>query len=205
MNRSDSDSSLATVRAFLAIPLGQDLLDEMQKVQEALRQSLPPDYVRWVRPDQRHLTLRFFGNLPTEDLPNVEAAMKQASTGISEFQLRAEGVGFFPNSRVPRIVWVGIMGEMDHLKRLHRMIQQHTGHWGEPPETREFQPHLTLGRIKLPNAKSAEALGQRAEEWAGKRLAEWRVDRVELMRSMLGPQGSTYSLLATARLERSTV
>ena len=201
MDPLDSARACAIVRAFLAIPLTAAVINEIQKVQHALQRGLPADYVRWTRLDQLHLTLRFFGNLATEDLANAEAATQEACAGFAEFQLKAEGVGLFPNPRAPRIVWVAITGAVASLKTLHGAIQERTRHWGEPPEAREFQPHLTIGRIKRPNLRDAETLSQRGREWCGQRLGEWRVDRVELMRSVLLPQGSTHSVLATARLD----
>ena len=190
----------ATVRAFLAIPLTAAVLDEIQKLQHALQRGLPADYVRWIRPEQLHLTLRFFGNLATEDLANAEAATQEACAGVAELRLTAQGVGVFPHAHAPRMVWVGITGELQSLKELHEAIQQRTRPWGEPPEAREFQPHLTIGRIKRPNRKAAEMLSKHLNEWSAQAVGEWRVNRIELMRSVLGPQGSTYSVLATAPL-----
>ena len=193
-----------TIRAFLAIPLASAVVDVIQEVQQVLQQKLPTDYVRWVRRDQLHLTLRFFGNVATEDLAGIEAATKQACVGIGPFQLSTEGAGFFPNRRAPRIVWVGLTGEVKQLKRLHQAIQEHTCHWGQPPEHREFQPHLTIGRIKHPKTRACESLAKSAEAWAGRRSGDWQVDRLELIRSVLSPNGSTYSRLAIVRLDSGT-
>src|SRR5262245_8028220 len=189
MHNTDVAPSPGTIRAFLAIPLAPAVVDGIQKVQQALQQKLPSDFVRWVRPDQLHLTLRFFGNVATEDLAGIEAATKQACVGIGQFQLSTEGAGFFPNRRAPRIVWVGITGEVKPLKMLYEAIQEHTQRWGQPPELREFQPHLTIGRIKHPNAKACESLAQSAEAWTGRRSGDWQVDRLELIRSVLSPNG----------------
>jgi 2'-5' RNA ligase len=193
-----------TIRAFLAVPLVATVVDVIQEVQQVLQQNLPTDYVRWVRPDQLHLTLRFFGNVATEDLAGIEAATKQACVGIGQFQLSTEGAGFFPNRRAPRIVWVGITGEVKQLKKLQQSIQEYTQHWGQPPERREFQPHLTIGRIKHPNARASESLAKSAETCTGVRSGDWQVDRVELIRSVLSPNGSCYSGLAIVRLESGT-
>jgi 2'-5' RNA ligase len=200
MHNTDVARDSGTIRAFLAIPLAPTVIEAIRKMQEVLQRKLPSDYVRWVRPDQLHLTLRFFGNVAIEDMASIEAATKQACVGIGQFQLSTEGAGFFPNRRAPRIVWVGITGEVKQLKRLHEAIQEYTQHWGQPPEHREFQPHLTIGRIKHTNTGACESLANSAEAWTGG-SGDWQVDRLELIRSILSPNGSTYSRLAIVRLQ----
>jgi RNA 2',3'-cyclic 3'-phosphodiesterase len=193
-----------SIRAFLAIPLAPAVVDVIQEVQQVLQQKLPTDYVRWVRPDQLHLTLRFFGNVATEDLAGIEAATRQACVGIGPFQLSTQDAGFFPNRRAPRIVWVGLTGEVEQLKKLQQSIEEYTQQWGQPPERREFQPHLTIGRIKHPNAGACESLAKSAEAWAGRGSGDWQVDGLELIHSVLSPNGSTYARLAIVRLESGT-
>jgi 2'-5' RNA ligase len=200
MTIAEENPKSPRVRAFIAVPVDPLVISQITDVQRTLRERTSPDFVRWVRPEQLHLTLRFFGNVPLAQLPGIEAATRMACVSSTEFRLAAQGVGCFPNLRGPRVVWVGITGETGRLDEFRQAIANHTRSFGEPPEERPFQPHLTIGRIKQPNAQSKELLAKRASESAQKNFGEWRVSHVELMRSVLGPQGSTYSILATIPL-----
>src|SRR5262249_34255037 len=123
-----------------------------------------------------------------------------ACAGSSAFKLAAQGIGCFPNPRSPRIVWAGIIGNVPTLAELQQSIVKHTRAFGEPPDNRPFQPHLTLGRIKKPHSQSKKALAKHTAESADRSFGEWRVSHVELMRSVLSPQGSVYSVIATIPL-----
>jgi 2'-5' RNA ligase len=188
------------VRAFIAVPVDPLVIGQITEVQRTLREKTSPDFARWVRPEQLHLTLRFFGNVPLDQLPAIEAATRMACVSLPEFKLAAQAVGCFPNFRAPRVVWVGITGEIGRLDEFRQAIANHTRSFGEPPEERPFQPHLTIGRIKQQNPQGKELLAKRASESAQKNFGEWRVSHVQLMRSVLSPQGSTYSILATIPL-----
>src|SRR5262245_24510458 len=155
------------VRAFIAVPVDAHVINQIAELQQVLREKLSPDSVRWVRPEQLHLTLRFFGNIPSNRLPDIEAATRTACAATAEFELAAQGVACFPDTRAPRVVWVGISGG-EQMVQLQRAVIVHTRAFGAPPEERPFRPHLTIGRIKQPRRELNELLAARAANWVQK-------------------------------------
>jgi 2'-5' RNA ligase len=185
-----------TIRTFIALELGPALVDAVRGLQDRLRRLLPSDPVRWSRPDQLHLTLKFLGQVAETQLEDVRVALARACQGVGPFELRLEGVGCFPDARRPRIVWVGLGGDVETLKTLQQQILQHTVDLGDHKEERPFHPHLTIGRIRLERAREARALTEKLPGLEGGSLGPWPVERVVLMRSHLAPQGASYAELA---------
>ena len=99
--------------------------------------------VKWVRPEELHLTLKFLGDVDDAREPNLRAALGQVGGGPAS--LRIEGFGVFPDFRRPRIVWVGVAPD-PAVELLQHRVEQVFGPLGFPTEARAFRPHLTLGR-----------------------------------------------------------
>jgi 2'-5' RNA ligase len=189
------------IRAFVAIPLPAALRAKLSVLQRDLQSNLPAGAVRWTRADQIHLTLKFMGNVAPESLPDLEGALQRACQAAPSFQVRAEGVGCFPDAKQPRIVWVGIAGAGDALQALQASIERETKQWGEP-DSRAFQPHLTIGRMKHATRDVASALAQALAAKAKAALGEWRAEEVELIRSQLSSEGPQYTRLSLQVLAR---
>jgi 2'-5' RNA ligase len=121
--------------------------------------------------------------------------LERAVAGIPPFSLAAEGFGAFPCSGKPRVLWVGIGGQVESLLALQRRVESGTSSFGEPPDPRPFHPHISVARVK--NATVAEGgrilrcIGGLGEKSAG----SWLVDRVELIQSRPSPAGSIYTCL----------
>ncbi len=183
------------IRAFVAVPLPDEVKTALGRVQREVQSSLPGDAVRWTPPEQIHLTLRFLGDVPADSAADVETALRRAGAGIAPFPLGASDVGVFPTEARPRVLWVGLRGELDALRRLHAQIARETATWGERAE-REFHPHLTLGRVKSVRPAGVRAIEPALERVNAGDLGSWRVERVDLMRSQLSQTGATHTCLA---------
>ncbi|PYK62885.1 MAG: RNA 2',3'-cyclic phosphodiesterase [Verrucomicrobia bacterium] len=195
-------STAASVRAFIAIALEPGLVAELKKVQQELQARLPDDSVRWTQPEQLHLTLTFFGNVARENLENLTAALDRACAGIASFQLALENVGCFPHTKKPRVLWTGIGGELESLRKLQERIEQETGNFGDHKEERLFQPHLTIGRIKAFGIDTPR-VGEVVERTHFSKLGGWTVRQIDLMQSELAPQGARHTTLAAITLAHS--
>jgi len=181
-------------RLFIAVELPPEALDVLEGLQSELKQAAPQRAVRWVRPEGIHVTLKFLGDAPQEAIGEVQAALDAAVQGHGPFNLRAEGVGAFPNTSRPRVVWAGIEGDVRQLKALRRSVEEYVSPLGYPTEGRSYTPHLTLGRVQngIPR-RQLEAVGALVENNTVGELARWRVDAVSLMRSELKPDGAVYT------------
>ena len=97
-----------TLRLFIALTVPEDVKTEIEKAQAALRRALPEGRVRWTKREQLHLTLKFLGNVDAQRFEPLVDAMRGACQGFGALELRAEGIGFFPDLRLPRVVWAGV-------------------------------------------------------------------------------------------------
>lgn len=192
------------VRTFIAIELDEKIKVALAELQEQLKGKIPPGSVRWVGPEGIHLTLKFLGNVPANRIEQVEQAISQACAGFPSFSFSIGGLGCFPDTRRPRVVWVGVQEDTGILKRLQKAIEDGMEKLGFPPEERGFQAHLTLGRTQR-RASSADVrrLGQIVAETDIGELGRMEARAVSLMRSDLKPTGAVYTRLAEVRLEGS--
>jgi len=114
--------------------------------------------------------------------------------------LRAEGVGFFPNSRSPRVIWVGINDREGRLVSLQQQIETAVGQFSPEPGEKNFTGHATLGRLKNPRPADIRDLAARAQSLEKRLFGEWTAHEIEIIRSELSPAGARYTSLAVIRL-----
>jgi 2'-5' RNA ligase len=191
-----------TLRLFIALELPHDVLAALQAMQDRLRGRAPRETIRWTRPEGIHLTLKFLGETPAAKQPAITAAMQQAAAGYAPLHLHAAGLGCFPNTTRPRVVWIGLGGDLAALTALAEAMEAATETLGFAREGRAFSPHLTLGRVRQ-EAGSADvkALGRLIEATHVGEIACWTAESVSLMRSDLRPDGARYTCLAQAPLK----
>jgi RNA 2',3'-cyclic 3'-phosphodiesterase len=187
------------IRCFIAIHVPRGLIDKIVSVQKEAQGRGNMEVVRWTRPEQMHITLKFLGNVPHAQLAALQHALAKAVLGNAPFALSLEGFGCFPSARNPNVFWAGLGGHVEALNQLQACVEVATKPFTSHEEDRVFHPHLTIGRVKTRGPGSrriAEALVQL-------RLAnvdQWTVREVALMGSNLSPQGAIHTLLAAAQL-----
>jgi RNA 2',3'-cyclic 3'-phosphodiesterase len=141
--------------------------------------------VRWIKPDNIHLTLKFLGDVREEALGNLCAPLEEICAKYEPFDVRLVGLGAFPSARRARILWTGVDAGSDQLRTLAADIDAVFASLGFEREKRSYAPHLTLGRIRGRPASFALLSG------AGDHLG-FRAHRVELVESTLTPEGALY-------------
>jgi len=184
-------------RCFLAVPID----DAIRSVLAAAMGALPRHGLRLVAPESLHLTLRFFGDLSQEEVSRVERHLRESFSrrSAAPFPLHLRGRGLFPPKGAPRVLWVGVSGDLDALADLARRGEEAAASVGLRTESRPFSPHLTVGRVREGNRLSREDLESFLpdRDWG-----KWLVGDLILMRSFLRPQkGSLYRPLATFNLK----
>jgi 2'-5' RNA ligase len=187
-------------RLFIAVTIPEEVKAKMEEAQAELRCALPERVVRWTKRGQFHLTLRFLGDV---DAPRVEAlrdALRAACHGFSALRLRAQGVGFFPDLRFPRVGWVGVNDQADQLPRLQQAVEAATRDFTAEEPGERFTGHVTLARLKGLKRPEAEALGLAAAGMAERLFGQWTAYKIELMRSELSPKGARHTSLAAIPL-----
>ena len=192
-----------TWRLFVAIEPPAPVLEAVARVQDDLKRLFPERAVRWVKPEGVHLTLKFLGNVPLSQIDSLKAALAEATSGSGHrrFDLGVEGLGCFPSIRRPRVIWLGLTGDLDSLRALQADVEKYIAPLGYPTEKREFRPHLTLARASRGASRDAiAAVGRIVEKTDVGYLADWHVGEVSLMRSQLKPGGAVYTQLGAFEL-----
>ncbi len=191
-------------RLFIAIELPAHVLDHVGALQDWLRERVPPHTVRWVAPQGVHLTLKFLGDVPVRQHDAIQDALARAARAHAPFELSVGGLGCFPNTRRPRVAWVGVQQDTEALHKLHDAVEAHIASLGYPTETRPFHPHLTLGRVRRDaRRQDAQALGTLIAKNTFRQRQTWTVHDITLVRSQLKPSGAVYTPLFRAKLQAS--
>lgn len=189
------------IRSFIAIELPDEVKAALASLQAELKLA-EHTFVKWVTPEGIHLTLKFLGNIVASRVSEIEKAVGEAVQGISSFKLEISDLGVFPNLRQPRVLWVGVGGEVDRLIVLQRRVDEALIPLGFTPESRPFSPHLTLARLReRVSPRERRDFGELVQKtpFVAKYLVE--VGAISLMRSQLLPAGAVYSRLAEIKLE----
>jgi len=174
--------------------------NEVIRVQHQMRQLASRDAVRWTKPEQFHLTLRFLGGVSAEQVAALQEAVHAVCLGAPALRLRAQGIGCFPNARSPRVIWVGVNDDDGRLLDLQSEIEIAVQPFTNEPATGKFAGHVTLGRVKSLNRSEIEKLAALAQAVKDRQFGEWAATEVALIRSDLLPAGASHTLLASFRL-----
>ncbi len=153
--------------------------------------------VRWVAPENIHLTLRFLGDTAEDKLPLISQELDNITSDFQPFKLYLNELGCFPNRKRPRVVWAGISGELKRLNALQKRIETAVQSLGWQGEKRPFRAHLTIGRVK--DRSQARQL-----DWElSLEKQEIPVSAVNLIESQLLPSGPVYTIRHCSFLENS--
>jgi 2'-5' RNA ligase len=190
---------MARIRTFLAIDLGKAIRDRCVALQEVLANSGAE--VKWVEPENIHVTLLFLGEVNERDIHDICLACTDCCKEADAFRMNVERVGCFPNPRRPRVVWAGVGEGTQELVRLHDALERPLLELGcYRREDRPYTPHITLGRVKAdqPGDCLATAIIRQAD-WQGGSID---VREVHVLSSQLTPSGPVYAVLSRAKLRQ---
>jgi 2'-5' RNA ligase len=182
------------IRAFLAIDPPAVVLQNIEGVQNRLKKSIRGT-IRWVHTEGIHLTLKFFGDISVGDVKNISQIIEKRAAASSQFELEINGLGAFPDAARPRIIWLGIAGQLGRLLSLQKDLEEEFFMLGFPKEQRPFRAHLTVGRVKIP--KGIVGLIPAVEAAGNLTAGTFTVDEVVLFQSSLTPRGAIYTKLAS--------
>lgn len=182
------------IRAFLAIEPPEDILQTVLRLQEKLKRDVS-GRLSWTRPGGQHLTLKFFGDVSTDDVDAISQAVKNRLQAGWAIHLKVEKLGVFPDARKPRVLWCGTSGDIEKLTAVQKQLDADFALIGFPKEDRPFRAHLTLARIKDP--REVSGIGNALTKHATFSAGEFQVGELILFQSKLTPQGAIYTRLAS--------
>jgi RNA 2',3'-cyclic 3'-phosphodiesterase len=180
--------------------LSPEIQQRIEQVSNQLKQRLEGVPVRWVPVENIHLTLKFLGDVSVANLEMLTEILQQVVGSHHEFEISAGGLGAFPQTQRPRVLWIGLSTSPE-LAAIQREIEVETARLGYASEERPFSPHLTLGRVsRNATTNDLHTIAKVLEGYTVGFLGVANVQSVHLFRSDLRPGGSIYTRLFTAPL-----
>jgi RNA 2',3'-cyclic 3'-phosphodiesterase len=181
-------------RTFCAFELPAALRAQLEDHIGRLSETVTDVRASWSRPENTHLTLKFFGNVPVEKLPQISAAAEQASKQFSAIRIEVGKTGVFPNVNRARVLWIGVHDPSGELGRLQRMLEEQFEIEGFPKEERAFKPHLTIARIRTPEGARQLAEAHMRMHF---KASEITLKELVVFRSEPSSKGSKYTPIST--------
>ena len=182
------------LRSFIAIELPETVKSAFVELQGELKKTGAD--IRWVKPENIHLTLKFLGNTE-ESTDSIVDVIKGTCSRFEPVTLEIRGVGVFPNVKSPRVIWAG-MNCNTALAEIRNSIEEGLFSLGFERDSRKFSPHLTLGRFR--SSQGRRPLMDKIELLKDKSYGMIHAETVVLMKSDLAPGGAQYTRLAEISL-----
>ena len=180
------------IRSFLAFELPLEIKEVVAHAYQCMRKTSLD--ARWVKPENMHLTVVFMGNVPNERLESIAEAVGEVCREFGPFEIQIDGTGVFSSRRYPRVLWIGLAGDLERMSLFRDGLQMNLAPFGINQEVRRYKPHLTIGRFRK---------GFRAGPQLDEILANYQdlssdvstVDELAMFRSDLKAGGAVYSKL----------
>ena len=190
------------MRAFIAIELPKDTRDSLGRLQEQLKKAQAD--VKWVTPENIHLTLKFLGEVDDEKLKRISKAIEEAAQENHPYKIRIHSLGAFPKIDYLRVLWVGAEEGDAETRKIAKELEEKIIKIGIPKEGRSFSSHITIGRIRstLNRERLVKEL-KNMQEIFGKENLEFCASKITLFKSTLTPKGPIYEVLKKFSLKTS--
>jgi 2'-5' RNA ligase len=176
-----------TQRLFVAVPVPPETREQVRELIEPIRAQPFGAAPRWVHLETLHVTLRFLGDAPADEVPDVAQAVLAAVDGTPAFDVRLAGAGAFPlRGRKIRALWLGIADGGPELARLSATLTERLALLGWPADVKPFAPHLTVARTDRASIADGALASQALEAAAAGWSTSFQAGAVVLYRSVLG-------------------
>jgi 2'-5' RNA ligase len=183
------------LRTFIAIDLPNEILEKIDQIIEYFKMQTPSYAVKWVAKNNLHLTLKFLGEIPKENLEIIKTSMFLALEDVFPFEISIEGLGMFPNARKPRVIWLGITN-LEKLRLVHSKLEAFLEKAGVPREKHGFSPHLTIGRVRSNTTfTDVENIGSVLSQYKVSKVGNFIIKEIILYQSELRQEGPLYTPL----------
>ena len=195
---------MAVFRAFIAVDLSSEIQQCLSQVVDDFKKALGENApVRWVPVENIHLTLKFLGDVSVANVEMLTEIVRSVAENHHVFEISVGGNGAFPNTRRPRVLWVGIEAPSE-LIMVQRNIDIETSRLGYASDKRGFSPHLTMGRIsRNASTRDLREISKFLDKKTVGFLGVTSINEIHLFRSDLHPGGAVYSKVFSAKLQEN--
>ncbi len=178
------------IRCFIAVDIPDSIKKDINDLVEFLKKHDAD--IKWVSADNLHITLKFLGNTREKLITEIRDKISMVVKSYRPFNIKIKSTGVFPNSKYPRVCWIGIEYP-DTFIKLQKDIDKSMKQLGFKEDDRDFKPHLTIGRFR--SKKGALNIIKELDNNATKEFGDVLVDSIKIMKSVLKPTGPEYSCL----------
>jgi 2'-5' RNA ligase len=185
-----------TIRTFIAIEIPKTVISKIRELQGVIKAY--GFKIRWVRAENIHLTLKFLGDIEEIKINEIAEAVSKTAEQHSPISLKAKGIGVFPGIKRPRVLWVGLSGQLEALIKLQQTLDENLIALGFSSEERPLKGHLTMGRIK--DRIDVKKLGDALMAFRRFESETFTTGQIILYKSELTPSGAIYTKLASASI-----
>ena len=184
-------------RIFCAVELPSEIRDRLHDHAARIRETVSEASASWSRPENVHLTLKFFGDVPTQKFPRISEAAERVVKGFESFRIAIGGTGVFPKPSRAQVLWIGVDDSSGRLSALQERLEEEFASEGFAREDRAYRPHLTIARIRKPDG--ARRLADTHLQMGFKQI-EIAVKELVVFRSELSSKGSRYTAISRHEL-----
>ncbi|MGR3294599.1 MAG: RNA 2',3'-cyclic phosphodiesterase [Candidatus Scalindua sp.] len=180
-----------TIRVFIAIEIDSEIKNKLSEYLSKLKRTGAD--VKWVAPENIHLSLKFIGYIEKETLINLNKIINDAVSGIGSFSISIGNIGAFPSIEKPRVVFVCVQERGNSLFKIYEKLDKGVEQLGIKRESKKYVGHITLGRVKSQQniSKLKNILNSGTECYFGLE----KVASLSLIQSKLTPTGPLYTRL----------
>ncbi|HVF27739.1 MAG TPA: RNA 2',3'-cyclic phosphodiesterase [Pyrinomonadaceae bacterium] len=182
-----------SLRVFCAVEIPSDVRKQISEYVALLGSHLPNSAARWEGAEKLHITLKFFGDIPSQRIEDLFRAVRRAAKAVRPFSLIAGETGVFPPRGTPRVLWLGVRDDSGSLNNLRRALEDECAGAGYTREPRPFHPHLTIARLRTPHGAREAARVHTRHVFQSD---VFTVIETLLMRSEVTAGGSRYTTLS---------
>ncbi|MDI6758152.1 MAG: RNA 2',3'-cyclic phosphodiesterase [Candidatus Omnitrophota bacterium] len=183
------------MRTFIAIELPKEVRDTLSQLQEELKKTKAD--VKWVSPENIHLTLKFLGERNEKKINQIAQILEEIAKDKISFTTSISNIGAFPKIDFPRVLWVGIDKGDKEIKEIVKELEEKIARLGIPKEDKPFSSHITLGRTRstLNRQELVQGLNTLSENFPKETSLEFSITKLTFFKSTLTPGGPIYETL----------
>lgn len=178
-----------TLRTFIALELEPSVQNFIRQIQSDLKKTIHGK-ISWVKPENTHLTLKFLGDTNRDQIAQINETLDQIQPLQKSLMITANQLGFFPPAGSIKVIWLGFDDSSKHIHSLFENIEDQLSILGFPKEIRDFQNHMTLGRIKF--AENSRKMKNLIKDYPLIQNKFW-IESLTFFESTLSTEGSIYT------------
>lgn len=181
------------LRSFVSMDIEDPIVrSNVERIQKEL--SLTHADLKFIDPNTLHVTLLFLGDVEEALTRGICGSLKGKE--LAPKRIRLEGLGFFPSAGRPSVIWLGVVSGAEELRLAAEKVADLLKPFGFAPESRGFQSHITIARLR--SGRNKEELVEKARELSQEPMGEVITSTVRLKKSTLTPKGPIYETICEA-------